>query len=352
MISSPVGSHQPSLSLKQLIAAAGDVGIPAEAVLAGTGETKESLDGPDHPIALESQFQAVRNALALYPDLATLGIATGTRINLTQLGLLGFAALASSSVRELTTIALRFFSLTNLVLQIHIDESSERTLVSLQDDHIPEELRRFFAMRDIAGIISVIGPILQPVLSEQDYQVAIRLTSEDSRVIGLLESLEIAEIIPDNDRREIEFLTCLLDEPLPQADPHTVALCIAQCEQILAARSVRSGLSSEVRSMILRSPEQPPRFEEAAAAVHLHPRTLRRRLAEEGTTYRALLAEVRRELAAELLLEVGLTVEQVSRRLGYSDTAAFTHAFTGWFGTSPTAYRRESGGQPRPHIRL
>jgi AraC-like DNA-binding protein len=71
-----------------------------------------------------------------------------------------------------------------------------------------------------------------------------------------------------------------------------------------------------------------------AAGMHIAERTLHRRLAREGTSYRALLDEVRETLAKELLAN-GLTVKEVSDRLGYSEPAAFTHAYTRWHGAPP-----------------
>jgi AraC-like DNA-binding protein len=53
---------------------------------------------------------------------------------------------------------------------------------------------------------------------------------------------------------------------------------------------------------------------------------------------------VRATLAAELLSHVGLTVEQVARRLGYAETAAFNHAFARWYGLAPNEYRRRQVG--------
>ncbi len=132
----------------------------------------------------------------------------------------------------------------------------------------------------------------------------------------------------------------LLDEPLPQADEHTLAVCIAQCEQILARRNDRQGYSALVRSQLLSSPGDMPGLDEVATSLHLHSRTLRRRLTEEGTSFRALTNEVRAALATELLGQVGLSVEEVAHRLGYAETAAFNHAFTRWFGLAPADYRR------------
>lgn len=65
-------------------------------------------------------------------------------------------------------------------------------------------------------------------------------------------------------------------------------------------------------------------------------RTLHCRLAREGSSRRALLDEVRETLAKELLRN-GLSVKEVSDRLGYSEPAAFTHAYTRWHGVPPSA---------------
>ena len=52
------------------------------------------------------------------------------------------------------------------------------------------------------------------------------------------------------------------------------------------------------------------------------------------------MSEVREALAEELLA-TGMAVEQVAHRLGYAETASFTHAFTRWKRTSPRSWVRE-----------
>ena len=69
-------------------------------------------------------------------------------------------------------------------------------------------------------------------------------------------------------------------------------------------------------------------------------RSLRRRLSEEGTSFRQLLEEVRQTLAEELLATGGLTLEEIAERLGYGEVSNFTHAFKRWKGLAPRQYRR------------
>jgi AraC-like DNA-binding protein len=83
-----------------------------------------------------------------------------------------------------------------------------------------------------------------------------------------------------------------------------------------------------------------PTLEHLAARLHMSPRTLHRRLGEEGTGFRRVLAQLRRELAARHLREAKLALGEVGFLLGFSEASAFHRAFRRWTGWRPAAYRR------------
>jgi AraC-like DNA-binding protein len=117
-------------------------------------------------------------------------------------------------------------------------------------------------------------------------------------------------------------------------------MCVAQCDVLMQRNEQRRGITAVVRSKLFRESGRFPTLPEVAAELDVHPRTLRRQLAEERTSFRALLNEARSTLAVDLLRNVGLTVDEVSKRLGYTDSSTFCHAFKRWHGLPPSAYPR------------
>lgn len=74
--------------------------------------------------------------------------------------------------------------------------------------------------------------------------------------------------------------------------------------------------------------------------LHLHRRTLQRRLMQEGVTYASILDEQRRDLAVRYLGEPEMQVGQIAVLLGYTEQSAFNRAFRRWFDASPRDFRR------------
>jgi AraC-like DNA-binding protein len=62
---------------------------------------------------------------------------------------------------------------------------------------------------------------------------------------------------------------------------------------------------------------------------------------EDGTSFRKLSTEVRRQKAIELLQDDRLTIADIADRLGFSDASSFSQAFKRWHGVAPVLYRRQ-----------
>ena len=83
-----------------------------------------------------------------------------------------------------------------------------------------------------------------------------------------------------------------------------------------------------------------PGISDVARLLDLHPRTLQRRLADEGTTFAAVLDDVRRSAARRYLVTTDLPVSQVAGLLGFSEQAVLSRACRRWWGVTPREARR------------
>lgn len=84
---------------------------------------------------------------------------------------------------------------------------------------------------------------------------------------------------------------------------------------------------------------------EVAETLRLHPRTLQRRLREEGTSFDELRDEVRRYLAERYLTQPEISLGHIAALLGFSEQSAFTRACRRWFGLGPRDWRRREVGE-------
>ena len=74
---------------------------------------------------------------------------------------------------------------------------------------------------------------------------------------------------------------------------------------------------------------------------------MQRRLGALGTSYQALLDDVRRQSARKLLANTDLAVGEVAFLLGFEEGNSFVRAFNAWEGTSPARWRERARGQGR-----
>ncbi len=143
---------------------------------------------------------------------------------------------------------------------------------------------------------------------------------------------------PHND---IEFSHEDAARPFIHADALVNAVFQRQAQQALERLPVTAAMADRVREQVRRTLAGGDfSFEAVARALHLPPRTLQRRLAEEGRSYVTLLEELRRELSEDYLRR-RLSIAEVSFLLGYGDPNTFHRAFKRWWGMSPEAFRRE-----------
>lgn len=110
------------------------------------------------------------------------------------------------------------------------------------------------------------------------------------------------------------------------------------------------GAEDPVENLIMRAVSQslsdgPPRMADVAQRLAMSERTLHRRLAEKGLSFKTLVETTRRQLAENLLSQSSYTMSEVAFLAGYSEQSAFQRAFKRWTDQTPATYRKAHGAQ-------
>ncbi|MCW2608030.1 MAG: putative transcriptional regulator [Frankiales bacterium] len=304
------------------------------AVLDAAGLSLEALLVPGAEVTAGQELAVVRALQAADPD-PDLPLVAGSRYHVTTYGIWGFALASSPTVRSALDVGARFVDLSFAFCRLDVEQDDDALRLRLDDAGVPADVRDWVAARDLAGLRTLVVELTGglPLAALAVRQAAPADPARWHEVFGVAPAFGA----PAN---EAVLSGDLLDLPLPQADELTAATMQAQCRALLSRRRARSGLAGQVRDAVLRTPGRVPTSGQVAQELHLSERTLRRRLAEEGTSFRALVDEVRQALAEELLATRLVGVEEVARRLGYAEAASFTHAFTRWKGVPPGAWAR------------
>lgn len=150
-----------------------------------------------------------------------------------------------------------------------------------------------------------------------------------------------ARILFDTAENALLLPAGLLDVPLTRADKRLHAVLMAHAERMLAELPRVESLSERVRRGITETmPDGTVSAERVAAMLNMSRRTLSRQLGAEGTSFRALLEEVRQRFAKHYLESTNMGAADIAFMLGFSQSAAFVRAFRRWTGCAPGEYRR------------
>ncbi|MFK0231300.1 AraC family transcriptional regulator [Streptomyces sp. NPDC090303] len=138
-----------------------------------------------------------------------------------------------------------------------------------------------------------------------------------------------------------------LDEPVLRDAAALKAFLRRAPADVLVRADYDSTVTGRVRHLIGRAlPDGPvPTPEHLAGLLSVSPQTLRRQLAAEGATYQRVRDQVRRDHAIAELRGGRVSIERLSRQLGFSEPSAFHRAFRRWTGETPRSYQTR-GQQP------
>ena len=321
-------------------------GLAAADVLEGSGLSEADLHDHNRMIVGRQELAVATNLVNLLGEeagAADLGVWVGGSYHVGSLGIFGFACLTSSTLGDAVRFAARFYELSYgfCLPSLTVDGPVAAMRLDLPD--LTGPVAEFLVRRDLAAIARVMAELLGRPVPFTSIEFAGPEPSSDAlarKAFGVTPRY-------DSPANVACLPAALLDNPLPQASAMSVAMCEQQCRALLERRRERTGVARRVRERLASVDGEPHTIAAVARQLAMSERTLRRRLAEENTTFRDLVEEVHRVLAEELLATGALSVDDVALRLGYAEATSFIAAFKRWTGTTPARYQRSVAPRTR-----
>jgi AraC-like DNA-binding protein len=288
---------------------------------------------PDAPLAEEiplplGQFRALTRRVAEVLSDPLLGLHTATSRPPGAYGLVEFLLKSASTPRDSIRQLLRFVPLFNNLLEV-----SATVEVSIPGE--PQCLGREANEYALAVFVAI-----GRQLATEDWAPDL-VAFAHPRVTSQAELEELGRFFRCGAFSfgagclRLVFRTNDLAKPVPTSDRALHSFLEDQGKSALASQGISDDLDPAREAIRTALQAGEPSLAEVARVLATSARTLQRRLMERGSSFRALVDDVREKMAREYLRDRTRTIKEVAHALGYADARAFGRAYKRWTGRTP-----------------
>jgi AraC-like DNA-binding protein len=316
-----------------------EYGVDARALAERAGIDSERLGRPDARLPVE-KIRRLWEMTGSAVDDPAFGLRIGAAYTPVVSQALGFAQLASPTLREAVRLLIQYHAVLDTNFRPVFQEGPDEAVVRLGTSTLTGD-----TLPELTDAIAAATVKMSRLMKDDRFAPAWVSFKHGSR--GNRDAYEAWFRCPvafDARRNAVAFTNASLDEALPHGN---VRLALEQERIIRRYLETLSGgqTTLRVREHLVRGLQNGAPSEEAVArALARSVSSLQRDLRAEGTSYRELLTRIRKDLATELLAEDRLSIAQVAFMTGYADQSAFSRAFKTWTGRTPSRYRQDREG--------
>ncbi|WP_372732441.1 AraC family transcriptional regulator ligand-binding domain-containing protein [Novosphingobium sp.] len=308
--------------------------LPPTACLRDTVPPGNHLPSATNSIPLVDFVRFSEDVVHQTRDVAIPWLA-GVHYDLASLGPIGTAINSAGKVGTALRRMVDYFALLQDCTDIRLEREDDMASVSyriLDPDIWPRHHDAMFSL-------GIIGQIIRRGTSGAWDKVEFAFEAESHEMRGDIGKVLRASCTFGADSNQIRFPAQMLDLALPATQGPQADL--RQLSGQIVAQRRNTALVERLAQVVFRDLNtQGIEQERIAREIGMSSRTMRRKLAEEGSSFQQVLDECRmRQAVFEFRTRPDLSIAQIALRLGYAEHSNFTRAFHRWSGVSPQAYR-------------
>lgn len=320
-----------------------ETGVEPAQVLRGTGLDVKDLSSAATHVSIGQVLNVYSGAARIVRDPG-FAFRTGLRFHVSAYGMYGFAILSSTDFRQTHKFAVQYHQLATPVADIHFREIDGKAVWTVTPISLPEvdtDLYRFLVELQFGHFLSLHRDVMGPQFAPLEFHLAY------AKPRGGKTFAEVPKCKVSYGQAENKFVfdARVLDGPTPLGNHITNQSLIALCDALLEDLQLGAGVAGQVRAALLEKLGHDMSLVAVSERLDIPPRTLRRKLQQEGTSFREIVDQLRAQLSVKYLRDTELTVEDIAFALGFSDAANFRQALRRWTGKSPSQLRKRAAAR-------
>ncbi len=310
-------------------------GLPAQSLYQLVGLTREQLDEADRMVDVSvSEALLSYGAQQLnYPDL---GFRIGKWGDSGRWGLLGHIVDCCHSITQALELQKKYQSLVGNVSRPEFVLGEQScTLKWIPHYQCSYHLNEEVVTSWVAFAKKVIGLKLSPI--------EIHFTHDQHGDLDDYQEYFGCPVKFNSQYTGIVFERTILDLPLLGYSPDLLKVLTSYAD-LLVGKKHKSAANEVITQYIVESlATKVPSLEDVAAFLGVSSRSLQRKFKQQGTNFKAIVDDVRKEYAFSYLLQTNYKMSYIAQVLGFSEQSVFQRAFKRWTGMTPGEYRDRHG---------
>ena len=329
-----------SLRTHILIDLAKEKGIDLSDLLQNTEVNPEEIEKRSFTITAAQYALIVTNLLPLIKN-TDFALEFGKRLNITSRGQVGIVLMSQPNLKEVIKFAFEFQKLLDIPHQGHIYHNQEGLLVEMESRQHPLLTDAFWQF-NIETIIASFQVSASFLLQQKLTFKKVCFNFPEPNYGDAYRELFECPIEFNANTCAMLFPQDVLEIPIQTANATIAENSQQLFKKLLHQFQKTQPTSYRARAILSETLGNYPEQKDLAAKLSMNERTLRRKLAEEESSYQLILDDVRQQHAKRLLKNQQGSVEYIAKNLGFSDASSFRKAFKRWTGKTPIEYRNIS----------
>nr|KVE40915.1 hypothetical protein WS70_16025 [Burkholderia mayonis] len=337
----PIDEHQTPVSLHTVSIVVGllsEIGVSAADALKGTEISASQLDNDGLVITYAQELAVLENAKRLSND-PTLGLKIGCAIHVSIGGVRGYAMQCAPTFGDAWQFACDHPLTGESYFRMRMEVERDLASIIVEGYRFDESLRQLNTEICVAAIRTESQDMLGQPAPFTKIEFAWPKTKIPKRTYRKIFGCPVEFNAPVT---RVSFPAWLLRSRLRISNKAVFRQLLPRCKQLESqlANQTKQSITARVTHLLYQSLAGYRNLNAVADTLGFKPRTLQRRLEEQGTSFNALVEGVMIDLAKNYLQNPAIPLSDVAAKLGYFDLATFSRAFARVSGDKPGAYRK------------